>query len=226
VRIAPSKPNRDLRGLFWLPKVTAVAVAAATACSSPAGPAAPSQLTEPPPGAVGVSSNTELERYFPLIDGTVFAYETESADGDRGRQVARVHRTDATHGELVYPDGRKRYMYSPTGIRVDPTGELVLAPPLTVGGTFRGQHGLARIEDVDASIEVRAGSFKHCLRLVEERGGDRRARFVTTFCPDVGVVAIEATSGTAYERAELVSTGPPVRMQADGTTITRGAPPP
>lgn len=199
-----------------------LALTGGAACSS-ATPAPGSSLFDgPPSGASGVSSNTQIERYFPLIDGHIFNYATENESGERGILIARVHRTDATHGELLFPTGKKRFLYTPEGIRIEPSGDFVLAAPLTPGATFRGQNGgRARIEDVAVVMDVRAGSYQGCIRVVEERGGDRPARYATTFCPDVGIVAIEAQAGTNLERAELVSAGPPVTIAGDGVTIGR-----
>jgi hypothetical protein len=43
----------------------------------------------------------------------------------------------------------------------------------------------------------------------------------TTFCPDVGIVLLEAASGAAIERAELKSYGPPVEIGPDGLSVTK-----
>lgn len=198
------------------------------ACS---GPAAPSQqpqsaILNAPPGAAGVTSSTQAERYFPLVDGTVYSYATENDAQGRGVLIARVHRVDATHGELIFPTGRKRFSYSAEGVRIEPTGDLVLATPIAPGATFRGQNGgQATIAETALAVTVKAGSFTDCVRVVEERGGDRRARYTTTFCPDVGIVVIEAQSGEIYERAELVSAGPAVQWK-DGVTVEPGPAPP
>jgi len=206
----------------------ALPLAGLTACSASPGAAADgSKFFAAPTGVADVSSNTDVERYFPLIDGTIFNYATENEAGDRGILIARVHRTDATHGELVFPTGKKRFVYSREGVRIEPTGDFVLAAPLTQGATFRGQNGgRARLEDTALVIDVRAGSYQNCVRVAEERGGDRPARFTTTFCPNVGIVVIEAQAGGSYERAELVSAGPPVNLERDGVSVERGAPPP
>lgn len=191
------------------------------ACSA-AAPTGADLFIGPPTGVSGVSSNTDVERYFPLVDGTVFSYRTETEDGDSGILVARVHRTDATHGELVYPTGKKRFVYTPEGIRQEPNPNYVLKGPLQRGTTFRGQNGgRAEIVEIGVVMDVKAGSYQNCLRVVEQRGGDRPARFATTFCPDVGVVAIEASSGMSFERAELVSAAPAVNIN-DGTTVVPG----
>ncbi len=191
------------------------------ACSA-APPAGADKFIAPPTGVSGVSSNTDVERYFPLVDGTIFSYRTETEDGDSGILVARVHRTDATHGELVYPTGKKRFVYAPDGILLEPSGSFVLKGPLQRGTTFRGQNGgRAEIVETGVVMDVKAGSYRDCIRVVEQRGGDRPARYATTFCPDVGVVAVEASAGMSFERAELVSAAPALNI-TDGTTVVPG----
>lgn len=198
-----------------------ISTLALAACSASA-PAGADLFIGPPTGVAGVSSNTEVERYFPLVDGTVYSYRTETEDGDRGMLIARVHRRDATHGELVYPTGRKRFVYTPEGILQEPNSNFVLKGPLQRGTTFRGQNGgRAEIVDVGVVMDVKAGSYRDCIRVVEQRGGDRPARYSTTFCPDVGVVAIDAEAGMTFERAELVSAGPALNI-TDGTTVVPG----
>lgn len=202
------------------------AVLLAACSASPTGAGSAEKFFGDPTGAAGASSSTEIERYFPLVDGTIFHYETTNEAGERGVLIARVHRTDATHGELIFPTGKKRFTYTPEGVRLDPAGDFVLAAPITPGARFRGQNGgRAVIEGTDVVIDVKAGSYRGCVRVVEERGGDKRARYATTFCPDVGIVALEAQAGMSFERAELVSAGPPVNLEREGVTVVPGAPP-
>jgi hypothetical protein len=55
---------------------------------------------------------------------------------------------------------------------------------------------------------------------IEERGGDVRATYTTTFCPDVGIVLLEVDAGMQSERAELRSYGPPVFIGPPGTSMS------
>jgi hypothetical protein len=196
------------------------------ACSAPAAKSEGSKFFDAPTGLAGASSSTDVERYFPLVDGTIFHYQTTNEAGERGVLIARVHRIDAMRGELVFPTGKKRFTYTPQGVRLEPAGEFVLAAPIAEGATFRGQNGgRAVIEDTQVVIDVKAGSYRDCVRVVEERGGDRRARYATTFCPGIGIVALEAQAGMTFERAELVSAGPPVNVERDGVTVVPGPEP-
>lgn len=208
-------------------RLLAPAVLLAAACSGPAASTGGgSKFFDDPTGVANASSSTDVERYFPLVDGTIFHYQTTNEAGERGVLIARVHRVDATRGELIFPTGKKRFSYTPQGVRLEPAGDFVLAAPIADGATFRGQNGgRAVIEDTHVVIDVKAGSYRDCVRVVEERGGDRRARYSTTFCPGVGIVALEAQSGMAYERAELVSAGPPVNVERDGLTVVPGSEP-
>lgn len=217
---------RPPRTTSLLPRL-APALLLAAGCSSPAAPSAGgSKFFADPTGAADVSSSTDFERYFPLVDGTLYHYETTNEAGDRGVLLARVHRTDTTHGELVFPTGKKRFTFTPQGVRLDPSGDFLLAAPLTTGASFRGQNGgRAIIEDTEVVIDVKAGSYRGCLRVVEVRGGDRPARHATTFCPGVGIVALEVEAGMSFERAELVSAGPPVNLERDGLTVVPGEAP-
>lgn len=205
--------------------ITASALALA-ACSASPSPSNADTFIEPPTGAKDVSSNTDVERFFPLVDGTVYSYRTETEEGDQGMLIARVHRVDATHGELRYPTGRKRFVFTPDGVALESNLNYVLKGPIQVGTRFTGQNGgQAQIVDVGVTMTVKAGTFDGCLRVVEERRGDRPARYSTVFCPTIGVVAIDAAAGMSFERAELVSAGPAVNLN-DGTTVVPGPEPP
>ncbi len=203
--------------------LAALFVACAGACSA-ASPAATDSFLAPPDGVSGVSSNTSVERYFPMVDGTIYHYRTTAEDGDPGMLIIRVRRVDATHGELLYKNGRrKRFAYSPEGVRIEGAeGNFVLPAPIQAGVTFRGQNGCpAHIEGVGVVMDVKAGSYRDCVRTVELCSGDRKIRYSTTLCPDVGIVVMEAEAGTAYDHAELVSAGPPIDI-TDGTTVVPG----
>lgn len=179
-----------------------------------------------PDGQRGVSSGTLAERYFPLVDGHIYHYATTNEIGEQGLLVARVHRADARHGELRFPSGVKRFEFTAGGVVRSDTGAFVLKEPIVPGTTWIGEHGgRARIAAVDVAIEVPAGRFTGCVQTVEERLGDRPARFVSTLCPEVGVVALEATSAARYEKAELRSYAPPVDMGPDGVRRLPAEPP-
>ncbi|WP_437287396.1 hypothetical protein [Sorangium sp. So ce406] len=223
VQRAPGRPAA--RGSLARP-LAALALAL-LGCGSAPGAAQPTAWNAAPDGQEGASSGTQAERYFPLVDGRVYHYVTLSEGGGEGMLVARVHRADARRGELRFPSGVKRFEFTGEGVLRSDTGVFVLKEPIAPGTTWTGEHGgRARITAVDAAVEVPAGRFTGCVQTVEERLGDTPARYVSTFCPDVGVVAIEAESGASHEKAELKSYAPPFDMGPDGVRRTPVEPPP
>lgn len=181
----------------------------------------------PPVGLEGASSGTRAERYFPLIDGHVYLYATSNESGAGGILIARVHRSGERAGELRFPSGVKRFEYAPEGIVLAGKGSFLLKEPIAPGTSWIGEHGgRAQILGVEATIEVPAGRFTGCVQTLEERSGDRPARYLSTFCPDVGVVSLEAESGASYDRADLKSYGPSMQVGPDGLQRIEIAPAP
>jgi hypothetical protein len=194
-----------------------------TACSAAGGgeSVASSPWLTPSTGQQNVASGSTMERFFPLVDGMVYTYGTLNEVGDAGMLIARVHRSDAHHGELRFPTGAKLFELAPDGVMVHArSGEssYVLKLPVQVGTSWRGEHGgQSHILSVDAAVDTPAGHYEGCIQTLEERLGDRPTRYSTTFCPEVGVVQIEVATGANYERAALKSYAPPMRMREDGT---------
>ena len=212
-----TSPSLDRCGALASGRLAAfvVALAAGSACATSANRG--DTWTSASSGRSGVSSGTEIERFFPLVDGRIYHYvELDDASG-QGLLVARAVRTDALHGELRFPSGAKRFEYTTEGVSLISNGAFVLKGPLAVGTAWRGEHGGAtRIVAVAASVDVVAGHFTGCVQTLEEVRGDRRVRYATTFCPNTGVVLLEAASGGNVERAELKSYGAPVQLGPDG----------
>lgn len=180
--------------------------------------------TGPGEGMTAASSGTPVERFFPLVDGHIYHYETHSDSGDTGMLVARIHRQDDKSGSLRFPSGDKRFEYKDDGVVIStPDGPAyVLKAPLQVGNEWRGEHGgKSRVSAVDASVTTKAGSFTGCVVVSEQRLGDVPVRYDTTYCPDVGIVRLEASAGMNQERAELKSFGPPVDIGPDGLVRTQ-----
>lgn len=225
--VSPSR-RRDARPVAALAlALLGCGVAPGLGCGGAAASAPPQPAwNAAPDGQQGVSSGTQAERYFPLVDGHIYHYATFTERGEAGLLVARVHRSGARHGELRFPSGVRRFEYSGEGVIRADTGAFVLKEPIAVGTTWRGEHGgRARIVAVGVTIEVPAGRFTGCVQALEERLGDRPARYVSTFCPDVGVVALEASGGASYEKAELKSYAPPVDIGPDGVQRALTGPP-
>ena len=187
-----------------------------TASCTPAA-SAPAPATTPEPKHF--SSGTAGERFFPLVDQHMYHYATD-ADGEGGVLLVRVRRSDAQHGQLLMGKDTKQFEYAADGVRLLRAGlshAYVLKEPLQAGSSWRGEHGgLVEVAATGITVDVPAGHYEGCLQTVEERGGDRPLRVGTTFCPEVGIVILEASSGEHLERAELRSYGPPVDLGPDG----------
>lgn len=165
-------------------------------------------------------SGTAMERFFPLVDGTLFQYATENDRGERGLLLARVSRTSPTRGSLELSASAKHFEYAPGGVRRMSHGKppvYVLREPLAVGNRWPGESGgLVQIVAIDVVADVPAGRFAGCVKTVEQRGGDRPLRIETTFCPETGIVQMDAAGGAEGERAVLQSYGPPVDIGPPG----------
>ncbi|MBI4703590.1 MAG: hypothetical protein HY744_20960 [Deltaproteobacteria bacterium] len=182
-------------------------------------PAPPAQGPGAPRATSSLTSGTAAERFFPLRDGYVYHYVTETGEG-QGLVVARAVRLDATHGELRLPNVVRSVEYLPDGVMVRSGRELpayLLKLPLAAGTQWRSARGaVVRIAAVDLPVQVQAGRFTGCVQTIEERGGDQPLRLATTYCPDTGIVLLEATSGAELERMELKSFGPPIDIGPEG----------
>jgi hypothetical protein len=175
------------------------------ACGSAGGPGAPAVSTKP-------ASGSSAEQYFPLEEGRIYAYAT-SENGETGMLVAKVHRSDATHGELRLSNATKRFVFTPQGVAYD-GGAFILKAPLDVGASWPGEHGgTAKVVSIDASPKVVAGSYSSCVQTVEEGGRPQGSKYVTTYCPGVGMVLLEVHAAGAEARAELKSYGAPVKIE-------------
>ncbi|HEY8078030.1 MAG TPA: hypothetical protein VIF62_28080 [Labilithrix sp.] len=164
------------------------------------------------PVSAPAASGSPLERYFPLEEGKIYDYTTNEG-GDVGMLVMRVHRVDATHGELRSSNASKRFVYAPDGVAYD-GGAYILKAPIAVGNAWPGEHGgTTRIVTKDASPKLTANAYTGCIQTVEEGGRPAGARYQTTYCPDVGMVLLEVSAQGAEARAELKSYAFPITVQ-------------
>jgi hypothetical protein len=188
----------------------------------------PSSLvpTAVPTGSTGVSSGSPLERYFPLVEGTLFFYDVETLSDhpSNGALSARVNRLSATSGMFKIGATTQKITYEPDGVvATDQGGErtYLLKAPLEKGTKWLGEHGGAvEIVDADAVVSVTAGSFTGCVVTHETRGGDVPKDVTTTYCPDVGIVELSLKSAAMVQRASLRQFGPPVDLGPEGVTHT------
>lgn len=199
------------------PSIAAALTAALVACSPSEKP------TEAPPPPEGPVS--EVARYLPLNDNHVFAYRTEDrVKGISGALMLRVRKRSIGGAELIGGPRTQRVIADETGIKRETEGTYMLHTPVAVGTSWRtGPSGNARITAVDRPVKVLAGSFDHCVVVVEERAGASvRGKITTTFCLDVGIVSIE-TEGEAGENAEPISER--VELKSFGPAVSIDSPP-
>ena len=180
-------------------------ITSVAACGSEKPATAPTPVT-------ATGSGSSLERYFPLEEGKIYHYVTKEGP-DTGMLVAKVHRVDATHGELRLSNATKRFAITPDGIAYD-GGAFILKGPPEAGTSWPGEHGgTTKIVSTDASVEVPAGHYASCLQTVEEGGRPPGSRYETTYCPGVGMVLLVVRAGGSEARAELKSYGLPVKIE-------------
>ena len=200
----PRRERSRLRAVFRIRHLTAVHLVALAACGGEAKAPAAAPVVAP--------IATGIERFFPLEEGKLYSYVTKDGT-DTGMLVAKVHRTDAAHGELRLSNATKRFLITPDGISYD-TGAFILKAPAEVGNAWPGEHGgTTKIVATDAQVDVPAGHYASCLTTVEEGGRAPGSRYTTTYCPGVGMVLLVVSAGGAEARAELKSYGMPVKIE-------------
>jgi hypothetical protein len=170
------------------------------------------------PKSSGPPSVTDVERYCPLKADTVYQFETFSENtGEKGVLMMSVDRPTSKTATLMVGGRSQRLELDPAGIRLA-TGGWLLKAPLSAGARFRGQFGEVVVMSIDRAIEVPAGKFKGCVETKEESTAVQK-RVTTVFCPDVGIVLLEAEGALGEgdfgrERASLKSHGPRVDINA------------
>ena len=187
---------------------TAALLLELSGCSS----SAPAPKAAPPPDTGDVAT------FLPLVDDTVFAYQTrDESTGEQGILVLEVKRPRPGYVELNVAGRVRRLDVSPTEIRYA-TGGTVLAKPLRLGAKWAGQDGPVEVTQVGMNVRVPAGSFSGCIETQEsgESPMGVQKRISTVYCPEVGIVRleVEGVSGqeVLHEVAELQSHGPRVRL--------------
>jgi hypothetical protein len=157
---------------------------------------------------------TDLTRLIPLLDNTVFSYETYIEDtNEHGLLVFEIKRPRPELAELsVAGQVRKRYYLEPGGIRSGHGGYL-LKLPLSLNAQWTGDDGQVKVTATDQSIDVPAGKFSGCLRTIEQAQlGAATRKTTTVFCPGVGITVLEIEANESgvnvLQRLTLKSFGP------------------
>jgi hypothetical protein len=202
-------------------RMTPARLALTFVCVGVAACGAPATTTPPPPSAGAKAPESAVSRFFPLIDGTQWAYDAEEDDtGNKGIFVTRAKAMAGPRFSLVTGQRSRLVEVRAEGIaRVD-TGSYLLRAPLQLGAEWPGDAGaIVRVGAVDRLVDVPAGKFVGCLDTVEEQrgsGGQPVRRVTTTYCPDVGIVSLHAEAWEegrhVGERAVLRSFGKPVSI--------------
>jgi hypothetical protein len=141
---------------------------------------------------------------YPMIEGAQWVYDVDTG-GDEpptlgifevtesagARRSIANNRGMSADGQVTYGDPIQ-YEVGPDGIRHVGSGGWVLRAPVHEGATWEGMGGrTAQVTDDDASVEVVAGEYEHCVT-VEETGGEDGRTISTTYCPGVGPVVVES----------------------------------
>jgi hypothetical protein len=184
------------------------------ACGAPQ--AAPS-----PVAASTAGPESAVSRFFPLTDGTQWAYDAEEdGTGNKGIFVTRAKAMAGARFSLVTGQRSRIVEVRPEGITRIDTGAYLLRAPLASGAEWPGDGGaVVRVAAVDRIVDVPAGKFVGCIDTIEEvrtATGEPARRVTTTYCPDVGIVSLHAEAWEngrhVGERAVLRSFGKPVSL--------------
>lgn len=173
-----------------------VAVAALFGCSSARRPADTVYLQENEP--------SETQRFMPLEEGTVYAYDTKSGKGERGLMTIQVRRAKTGEIDLVVGGRTEHLAAQADGIRYA-SGGYYLKSPLSPENVWEGRFGIVHVAGTGESVTVPAGRFNGCLRTVEQARQLRVEQTITSvYCPHVGLVLLDVgRTGTGHETATL-----------------------
>ena len=179
--------------------------------SAGCGPATP-QAEEP---SVDRLAPTTL---YPMEPGTQWVYDVDTGGGEPptlgifevieavGHQRLIANNRGMTSAGQVRHGDPITYEITPDGIRHPSSGGWLLRAPLREGAEWDGMGGrTARVTDLDASVEVFAGTFEHCVEITETGGEDGR-QVRTVYCPQVGPVLIESSMDMRLTTRQVATT--------------------
>lgn len=179
-----------------------------------AGQTSPAAQLAPAVARAGAERQSDVERYFPLTDDTVFTYAVWLPESVEPEQlILQVERRSQGRGSLRSGNSIKRLELVADGIRLV-TGGYLLKAPLALGADWAGPAGRVHVTALEQNVSVPAGTFVGCVETTETGGQGPTARaIVTTYCPDVGIVKFSVNDGDRQERFELKTFGPYVRIE-------------
>lgn len=146
---------------------------------------------------------------YPLGEGYAWSYEVDTGDEDMHLTISRVIGVSGAVVEVSngVDDLPIRYELRPRGIFSLATETWLLRDPIRVGAEWDSARGArARVTSIDRRVVTPAGTFEHCV-LVVESGGEFPRRIETTYCPGVGPAEVDVravmTMGRARAHARL-----------------------
>jgi hypothetical protein len=164
---------------------------------------------EAPPTVVDRGDPLDPRRVYPLADGNIWTYDIDTGTGVNTAGIFRCRRVGDNRYEMR-PDGGEAVTYEvrPDGIWHETARAYLLKRPLRVGATWETVNGrTARVTSVSETIQTpMAGNFEGCV-VVEETAGAANRPQVTTYCPDVGAVRIEARQQMQLSGQEVAAIG-------------------
>lgn len=144
---------------------------------------------------------------YPMPEGAQWVYDVETGPEPPTLGIFEVIETSGDTRTIANNRGMSEsgqvrhgdpiaYELTSDGIRHVASGRWVLHAPIEEGAEWPAMGGrTAHVRDTDASVEVVAGTYEHCVD-VEESGGEDGRTVRTVYCPDVGPVLIESRMET------------------------------
>ena len=164
---------------------------------------------DPPATEVPRGDPLDPRRLYPLAEGNIWTYDIDTGTGVNTAGIFRCRMVGDSRYEMR-PDGGEAVIYEvrPDGIWNDSTRGWVLHRPIRVGATWETVNGrTARVTSTTETVQTpMAGNFEGCV-VVEETAGAANRPQLTTYCPDVGAVRIEARQQMQLSGQEVAAIG-------------------
>lgn len=152
-----------------------------------------------------------LERLCAAPDGTRLTYEGGAETGPRHTLLVDVRKVRPGVLELTSGES-KTTLFVGAEAATTPDGRTMLAHPIATGAEWNvGKTWRARVEAVDLSVTVPAGTFQRCVRVVSRAIAPKVGSLDVTYCPGVGRTVWIGDDGAAKRhvaRFELVKVEP------------------
>ncbi len=139
--------------------------------------------------------------------------EREGANASIANNRGMDRNGQVSHGDAM------GYEVLPEGIRHVASDGWLLRRPIEADAEWTSIGGrTARITNIDATAEVFAGTYEHCVEVTET--GDEAGRTIrTVYCPEIGPVIMESSLSTELTM-RTVSTRATLRSYDDGSAMS------